>query len=78
MNQFTFAQHGACYDLAAGDFRPVIGAAGTRHFEPDGVIYLRLGMPPRAEQSAAMCRQHAVIGPPLPLVFHVTQKMPQQ
>jgi hypothetical protein len=42
VSQFTFARRGACYPPGAGDFRgPVIGAAGTRHFEPDGVVFSR-------------------------------------
>jgi hypothetical protein len=40
VSQFTFAPLGACYPPFAGDFRgPVISAAGTRYFEPDGVAF---------------------------------------
>jgi hypothetical protein len=40
VNQFTTALHGVCYCVVGGDFRgPPIGAAGTQHFEPDGVIF---------------------------------------
>jgi hypothetical protein len=46
VSQFTFTRHGACYPLNAGNFRgPVIGAAGTRHFEPDGVFFLQPRLP---------------------------------
>jgi hypothetical protein len=46
VSQFTFSSHGACYPLSAGDFRgPVIGVAGTRDFEPDGVAFLRPSLP---------------------------------
>ena len=48
VSQFTFARHGLCYSLGAGDFRgPVMDAAGTRHFEPDGVIFGDLACLPR-------------------------------
>jgi hypothetical protein len=40
VNQFTFSRHGLCYPCTAGDLRgPVIGAGGTRVFEPDGVTF---------------------------------------
>ena len=49
MSQFTFTRHGACYPLNAGDFRgPVIGAAGTRYFEPDGVVFCDLACHPQS------------------------------
>ena len=36
VNQFIFGRHGSRYCRRAGDFRgPVIGAAGTRFFEPE-------------------------------------------
>ena len=48
MSQFTFARRGACYPRGAGDFRgPVTGAAGTRHFEPDGVAFCAQACLPR-------------------------------
>jgi hypothetical protein len=48
VSQFTFARRGACYPPGAGDFRgPVIGAAGTRNFEPDDVVFCELAWPPR-------------------------------
>jgi len=40
-NEFTFTlgQRGTCWPVVAGDFGgPAIGAAGTPHFEPDGVF----------------------------------------
>jgi hypothetical protein len=40
VSQLIFATLGGRYSLSAGDFRgPVTGAAGTRYFEPDGVIF---------------------------------------
>jgi len=40
---------------ALGDFRgPVIGAAGTRYFEPDGVVFCDLACPARPCQPATV------------------------
>jgi hypothetical protein len=58
VSQFTFARHGACYPLSTGDFRgPVVGAAGTRHFEPDGVVFCDLACLLRPYQPPAVCRR---------------------
>jgi hypothetical protein len=58
VSQFTFTRHGACYPLNAGNFRgPVIGAAGTRHFEPDGVFFCNLACLARPCQPATVSHQ---------------------
>ena len=40
VNWFTFTRQNLCYLGITGDFTgPVTGAAGTRDFEPDGVVF---------------------------------------
>src|ERR1700730_36252 len=52
---------GPANPLIAGDLRgPVAGAAGTRYFEPDGVAFLTIGLPPEP-----LC----VSGDPLPVAL---------
>src|SRR3984893_18744028 len=52
---------GPANPLIAGDLRgPVTGAAGTRYFEPDGVAFLTIGLPPEPP---------CVAGGPLPVAL---------
>ena len=78
MSQFTFVWRGACYPLDAGDFRgPALGAAGTRHFEPDGVIFLWPGLPPsRFFQPPMVSRQPLKVALPDQIGADALQPIP--
>jgi hypothetical protein len=65
VSPFTSARRGACYPVGAGDFSgPVIDAAGTRYFEPDGVVFCDLAPPLRCYQPPTVSRAVGHPGPP--------------